>query len=170
MNRHRLSLLVILAIAPTAAALAGADTDGRPTPLTACPVTAPQRSFSPPGPFVRAPSGAFWYGTERLWTLLPADGSWQALPRSASGLRQKVFWWRRGFDGRVEPRPNLSVKGRRLDGKESFMQPPPATNAFSADLGGWAMLTGIEAPTPGCWEISGSYRDTTLTFVVRIAS
>ena len=32
---------------------------------------------------------------------------------------------------------------------------------------GWTMLTGIDFPSPGCWEITGEYLGQILTFVVR---
>lgn len=31
---------------------------------------------------------------------------------------------------------------------------------------GWLMLTGIDFPSTGCWEISGEYLGQSLTFVV----
>jgi hypothetical protein len=55
--------------------------------------------------------------------------------------------------------------GRRLDGPESFVA-GPATNAHHVDFGGWAMLTGIDVPTRGCWELTGTFREQSVTFVV----
>ena len=137
----------------------------------ACPVTAPSNPpFSPPPPYPAKPSstGSFWHGTAALWTELQVNGTWPGLPHNADGFTQKVFWWRPGFDGRTEPQPNLTVFGRRLDGSESFMREPPATNAYLGDLG-WAILTGIDLPTTGCWEISGQYRGGSVKFVVWVA-
>ncbi|GIU91454.1 MAG: hypothetical protein KatS3mg011_0360 [Acidimicrobiia bacterium] len=31
-------------------------------------------------------------------------------------------------------------------------------------------LVGLEIPQPGCWEITATYRDATLTYVVRVES
>jgi hypothetical protein len=135
-----------------------------------CPITtADSPRFSPPAPYpATAPVGTFWYGTESLWTMLPVEGTWQGLPHNANGFRQKVFWWHPGFDGRTEQKPELTVIGRRLDGTGSFRRLPPATNASNAGFGGWTILTGLDVPTTGCWELTGSYRDNTLTFVVWI--
>jgi hypothetical protein len=94
--------------------------------------------------------------------MLPIDATWQ-------GLRQKVFWWHPGFDGRIEQRPKLTVAGRRLDGAGSFVRPPPATNASNAGFGGWTILTGIDLPTIGCWELTGSYRGSVVRFIVSVA-
>jgi hypothetical protein len=99
---------------------------------------------------------------------LDETGAWLGLPRNPNGFRQKVFWWSPGFDGGREPRPNLRVVGRRLDGPETFVA-GPATNARHADFGGWAMLTAVDVPTAGCWELTGTYRDRSLTFVVWIS-
>ena len=135
-----------------------------------CEVTSsPDRPFKAPAPYPpNAPSSNFWHGDERLWTMLQNDGKWAGLPRNDKGFRQKVFWWHPGFDGRVEGRPNLIVTGRRLDGTESFVHPAPATNAHHVDFGGWTILTGIDVPTTGCWELTGYYRGQSLTFVVWI--
>lgn len=135
-----------------------------------CEVTpVPTSPFTPPSPYPAiAPSKNFWYGHEGLWTMLQSHGTWARLPRNDKGYRQKVFWWHPGFDGRVEARPNLIVTGRRLDGTESFVNPTPATNARHADFGGWTILTGIDVPTTGCWELTGTYRGQSVSFVVWI--
>jgi len=135
----------------------------------ACEVTpVPASPFTPPAPYPStAPGTSFWHGHEGLWTMLQPNGTWAGLPRNERGLRQKVFWWHPGFDGRVEGRPDLRVTGRRLDGPESFTH-GPATNARHADFGGWTMLTGIDVPVPGCWELTGTYRGQSVTFVVLV--
>ena len=134
-----------------------------------CPVTAtPECSFGVPAPYpAEAPYRNFWHGNERFWTMLQADGRWAGLPRHERGYRQKVFWWYPGFDGRVEARPDLKVFGRRLDGPDSFVS-QPATNAHHPDFGGWTILTGIDVPTMGCWELTGTYRGQSVTFVVLV--
>ena len=136
----------------------------------ACPVTVePNPPFIAPTPYpAAAPYSAFWYGQRMLWTSLPADGRWHALPRHADGLRQKVFWWYPGFDGGKEPVPDLQVTGRQLDGPGVFVNRRRATNAHHPDFGGWTILTGIDIPNPGCWELTGRYREQTVSFVVRV--
>ncbi len=135
-----------------------------------CEVTpVPASPFTPPAPYPSiAPSKNFWHGHEGLWTMLQPHGTWAGLPRNERGFRQKVFWWHPGFDGRVEAQPDLKVTGRRLDGAETFVHPVPATNARHADFGGWTILTGIDVPVPGCWELTGTYRGQSLSFVVWI--
>lgn len=144
--------------------------------LDACPVTRPpDPRFTPPSPYSKYPSaGEFWYGTPSLWTAVPGDGVWYALPHNPEGYTQKVFWWREGYSWTDEPEPQLTVTGRRLDaGEPSVREAQPlnvskATNAFASDIGS-AMLVGVDFPTLGCWEITGSYADADLSFVIEVA-
>jgi hypothetical protein len=54
--------------------------------------------------------------------------------------RDKLFWWRQGYVGATEQRPELIVSGRRLDGQAPPAKVSRATNAYHKDFGGWAML------------------------------
>jgi hypothetical protein len=128
-----------------------------------CPVTLPgDKLFSPPPPYpAEFPyPGSFWYGSEKLWLDLPEDGTWGQLQHG-----DKVFVWRVGFYGALENKPALTLTGRRLDGPApEARSDPPATNAYHEDFH-WAMLHGFQVPTRGCWEITASYAEDTLTFV-----
>jgi hypothetical protein len=139
---------------------------------TSCPVTQrPVHPFVPPAPYsAKLDPGHFWFGTEKLWTDLQADGLWNGLPHYTPDdptFRQKLFFWRAGFDARSEPRPALTITGKRLDAPA----PPHASDRAS---NGWQdpeqpfMVTGINLPTLGCWRITAHYRDQELTFVVRV--
>lgn len=136
-------------------------------PPAECPITQPQ---TPPFvPFNRKPSlnsGEFWYGSDKLWTAVRANGTWSDLPFSpGQGYAQKVFWWRQGYDVQAEPQPDLKVTGRRLDAPAPPLVASRATNAYADDIGS-AMLVGVQVPSAGCWEITGQYRDAKLSFVV----
>ena len=156
---------------PFASSERGVSTLPQFSRTSSCNVTvAPDRPLTIPAPYpASAPSKNFWHGSERLWTMLGAEGTWAGLPRNEKGFRQKVFWWYLGFDGRVERQPDLSVTGRRLDGPESFTH-RTATNAHHVDFGGWTILTGIDIPTEGCWELTGEYRGQSVTFVILITA
>lgn len=163
-------------VEPTATAYRTPLPESAHQPPESCPVTRPPETrFVPPEPWPeRTPSDQqFWYGSAELWIALPGDGVWAQLLRG-----EKVFWWREGFDGSVENRPALEMVGRRLDrpfgavrlpgiaGAEAEAHSPaPATNAYHPSFH-WAMLTGFEVPTPGCWEITGRYDGEEVTFVV----
>jgi hypothetical protein len=82
--------------------------------------------------------------------------------------RDKLFWWRQGYIGATEQRPELIVSGRKLDGEAPPANVSRATNAYHKDFGGWAMLVMVEFPESGCWELTGLYKGQTATFVVRV--
>ena len=131
-------------------------------PPAFCPVARPpDPPFVPPAP-VTLFAGSVWHGTAALWTQPPRDGTWQ-------GYTQKVLWWRQGYDCRGEPQPDLAVIGRRLDAPAPPLVASLATNAYNAADIGSAMLVGVRIPTSGCWEITGRYGGTTLSFVVWVA-
>ena len=108
------------------------------------------------------PTSEHWYGTESLAVQLP-PGAW---PTTAPGARiaVKLFWWSAGFRPGMES--NLSVELKELSGAPAGAVVSRATNARADSLGGWTMLTGIDFPTAGCWEITGRYLGQELKFVV----
>jgi hypothetical protein len=129
-----------------------------------CPVTNPSdKPFVPPYPYPAEPRlGSFWFGSDGLWIIPPAEGAWR-------GLRQKMGWWRAGYDSRREPTPKLKIAGRRLDSQA----PPLAVDGPNA-VGvsgppGNYMMVGLTFPAPGCWEITGHDENNELTFVVWVA-
>jgi hypothetical protein len=118
------------------------------------------------------PAASTWYGTEALAVVLPEDGIW---PTTKPGhlISVKVFWYstefqataERGFDdGAVM---GFEARIKRLD-------PGPNDAVISgpnwAGLGGlgenWTILTGIDFPSAGCWEVTAEYLDQSLTFIV----
>ena len=136
-------------------------------PPESCRVTLPPvRQFTPPLPYPALPPSddRFWYGSEALWVMPKIDGMWRG-QRTAAGYRDKLFVWRSGYDGRIEQQPKLTVKGKRLDAESSPFIISPATNAYYPSFG-WAMLAGVDIPTPGCWQLSLSYGTSSLAFVV----
>lgn len=137
----------------------------------ACPVTsAPQPPFVPSDDTPETPPGdLFWFGSPSLWTALPPDGAWPALPHDEHGLVQKSVWWREGYVAFEETQPDLVVSGRQIDGPATFREDGPATHGVSADSGQF-MLMGISIPAAGCWEITGQYRDETLSYVVWVGA
>jgi len=158
--------LLLLSQALLAQHSAPAKMDGVPE---TCPVTEPYNAslFVPPAPYPRkAPLGAFWFGTDKLWTILRMDATW---PRS-----EKTFWWRQDWSGYKSGVPEsaatkLAVTARRLD----ISAAPPR---ISKGLGGYKeewksfLVGGIDFPTFGCWEISAHYEDDELNFVVWVAN
>lgn len=154
-------LILLLAMAPLAAT-------ANEAPET-CPVTRPEQApFAAPN---RGPlrAGLFWYGSDQLWTRLPANGVWHKLPVGDAGYRQKSFWFRLGYDWQQEPQPDLKLSGRRIDGPSKPMLASSATNGYGIDLRSF-MLVGIEIPLGGCWEITASYDGNSVTHVIWVTS
>ena len=134
-------------------------------------MTVPQDpAFVPPAPYdLLGFQGYFWFGSSSLWTVIPDDGVWSELPYNASvGYTQKILWWRDGYSARNESQPNLTVTGTRLDGDKQSIRASGATNAIANDIG-QAMLVGMDFPAPGCWKITGKYKDAEMSFVVWVA-
>ena len=136
----------------------------------ACPVTRPDPAFAAPSPYPSsAPrAGSAWFGTPELWTMLDADGEvWPASGVPEVSVKEKTFWWSSAWNARSEQEPAITVTGKRLDGPGSFRS-DHGTNATAPDLGGDAMLVGVEFPSPGCWQLTAEYRDAALSYVVWI--
>jgi hypothetical protein len=64
--------------------------------------------------------------------------------------------------------PKLIITGTRLDGDAPSIAVAHANAVFVTGPTP-AMMTGINIPTPGCWELTGHYRGHTLTYVVSVA-
>ncbi len=171
-----LALRSAAAIASTAAALAAfgamllnepprpprlplqSQTPPMSIPPATCPITQPpSEPFVPPAPYpAKLCPDSFWLGSEKLWVMRPVGGLWH-------GLTDKVFWWRKGYDWRTENPPQLKVTGKRLDVPAPALYADHAQPAFIKIP---AIVTGIDIPTVGCWEITGDYKGDKLTFVV----
>ncbi len=133
--------------------------------LDSCAVTRPPvPAFMPPG-YQSTPQGVFWYGSADLWVALPTNGIWYV---QAHNYTQKVFWGREGYVWTDELEPELYASLRRLDGPSDPPVVSRATNGFEQTYGSF-MLIGVDFPTPGCWEITGSYHGKELSFVVWVA-
>jgi len=125
-----------------------------------CPVTLP--SSSP----VQVPGsvpGFAWYGSEALAVRLPVDGRWKGMGPSHN-FRDKLWIWRRGYEAKSEVKPALTFTGMKLDDGDTpeRMEIDQATNAFG--LGWSSMLTGMEFPSAGCWQVTAKYLNAGITY------
>jgi hypothetical protein len=128
-------------------------------PPASCPITIQQSVFIPPAPYPGAPSSGFYFGTEKLWTQLN-NSVWSNLPLWPEGYRQKIAWWTRDYDTKA----SLTISGRRLDGNDSFFN-SEANRSYRDDMGNFIM-SAVNIPTTGCWEITGRLGEEQLQFVV----
>ena len=137
-----------------------------------CPTTlAPSHPFVPPAPYFSiAAYSSFWYGTDALWTALPTDGRWPVFGKKEDGwvYRTKLVYWHRGFDWRTETEPKLTITGKRLDGEAPTFAVAHANAVFLPSREGAGMMTLIDIPKAGCWEITAHYKGHDLSFVVSV--
>lgn len=127
-----------------------------------------------------------WYGTEALAVQLSSPARWSTT-RPGFLIGEKLFWRSAGFRPGTESELEITV--RSLDGAPVTGSISAATNAYipAEQLGRpptetgshalqremlsspdrWRMVTGVDFPTAGCWEISATYLGQTLTFVVQ---
>jgi hypothetical protein len=148
-----------------------------------CRITLPaDGEFVPPSSILagRAPmEDQFGFGTEKLWSVLPRDGTWRdpvyVDPSSSGHLAEFAYTgrlrWFRLDPSFSEKHGPLTVTGKRLDGPApSFTE---SLDIYAARLDDNAMLMGgvavINIPTFGCWEITGRYKDQELNFTVWVA-
>lgn len=141
-----------------------------------CRVTLPADGvYEPPWPvWDRPPRTAddFFFGTDELWTVLPADGTWHGKVPSKAGdfaYDNKFAWYRSG--AAFSPSEGtLIVSGKRLDGPAlSFIE----TYEGIGSAGGTTpagLVGGMSIPVGGCWEITGSYQKHELRFTVWVTT
>jgi hypothetical protein len=136
-----------------------------------CPVTqAPTPAFVPPldeAPQPRDAAAAkaweerwFWYGSPQLWTQVPRSGH--------VSRRDKIFWWSAGYGdrARIEQRPNIIVTINRIgSGVTTAINELPTHAGFD---GATSLLTMVDFPEAGCWQVNASYRGNQLAFVVDV--
>jgi hypothetical protein len=129
-----------------------------------CAVSLPESSGLPDS-LQNSPEGFVWVGTPKLAARVPADGHWTAMGPDYN-YRDKWPWWREGYRANAEQKPALTISARRLDGDAPAVYLPDATNAFGP---GWdRILTLMEFPSPGCWEVVGRYHGEELRFVFKV--
>jgi hypothetical protein len=137
-----------------------------------CPTTRqPKPPFIPPKPYPDKPPSLYdkaWYGTNRLWTWLRADGTWP-MAHDRGTYYDKSFWWRQSPERPTETEPTLRITGRRLDAPAPEVTSSDTTNGSRHDIGEF-MLGMVELPDRGCWEITGRVGAETLSFVVRVTA
>jgi hypothetical protein len=180
MNKKDLAMTVLrlgVLISVVALTVVGQENSSRPTlvPPASCPVTvAPANPFRPPAWYEPA-DDEFWLGSEKLWTQGNKSGVWEWEPHKpgheheVQPLTVKISWGSVDYYWRNEPRPSLTITGKRLDGEAPPLLLMPMTHILPGpgpNGGPGTMLAGVYVPTPGCWEITGEYRGEKVSFVV----
>src|ERR1700722_8251082 len=116
-----LSLLCLLCLPQVCLSQHRSNAESAPE---SCPATKPSdQPFVPPSPYPARPhyKSSFWFGTDRLWTQLPVNGTWGKLghhPPDDPTFGQKLMFWRQGYDPHTEA-SRLKITGRRIDSSTS---------------------------------------------------
>ncbi|MGC1290474.1 MAG: energy transducer TonB, partial [Candidatus Acidiferrales bacterium] len=110
------------------------------------------------------PQGQFWFGSEKLWTILPIDGTWRGPndPASIYAYSMKIPWFR--IHPAFSSKEPLIVTGKRLDGPAPSFSEEMWGNSFPRDEDNAMIMGGISVPTYGCWEITAQYNDQELIY------
>jgi hypothetical protein len=147
-----------------------------------CPVTLPSNGrFQPSTMALSGPVGnyahqkkIFLYGNEKLAAALPTNGTWKTLfdsqyPKFA--YEDTLPWFRvnSSFSGSDGP---LRVTLHQLDLRQNAqVSQSSSSQNYSLELlpfddSDTMMKAAIKIPNPGCWQVTGHYKDQDLSFIV----
>jgi hypothetical protein len=121
-----------------------------------CPVTVPDGSHRAAD---SAGLGDQGFGGDGLWVGLWPNGRTRATDENVNrrGEIEMKFPWDRGIRGR------LDITGRRLDADA----PPLRSDVPDYGPTGF-QATALIFPTEGCWEVTGTVRNSSVTFVTKV--
>ena len=115
------------------------------------------------------------YGSEALAVTLPASST-LAVTAPNARIAAKLFWRSAGFRPGMERNLNIEIVNLHGGPNDTVVKDITNANIVPGDWeeaqfddewqAGWMMLTGIDFPSPGCWEITGEYLGQSLTFVI----
>lgn len=178
----RATTLLVAAALVLVVGVATLGTGGRPAPTTTA-ILSPSPSATVPGscPVTLHPNVAplasqtaalslpgflVPYGQPELWTTIPRSGSWSSSTSTTGGRFIRTFWYSDRWSIADEPSPSISVSAGRLGGGDSVTG-SAAVNARSRELGD-SMIVSLDLPSGGCWQITATYRDQSLSYAVWI--
>lgn len=127
-----------------------------------CSVTIPNGDV-PPTERGRPHPAFSYHGNGQVWTVLPPTGIIRITDpdsvRSDGMVGEKFMWWRSSDLVGIQ----LRIAGRRLDGYA-----PSVDSNVPGGYFGEFQASSIYFPTQGCWEITGSFAQASLTFTVLV--
>jgi len=137
-----------------------------------CPVTGGDGArFTPASETPEGPPASYdavWHGSPELWTMIYRDDeAWAILPEAPDGsLTQKTFWWMSDLTTISGPIPDITVTLESWDDESAAsVVSNDTTTGGHPDIGIFAIV-GVQVPTVGCWKVTASYKDSTLSYVV----
>jgi hypothetical protein len=138
-----------------------------------CPVTkAPTPAFVPPAAYNSSPlSGGFLLGSQSLWTFVNTYAE-PSRPEEQPYIF-KLVYWHPGLNWHHTDETNaLTVVARRLDGPSApivFTPRASMVGHFRAESPDEvAMMTGLDLPSRGCWEIAADFKGEHLNYVISL--
>ena len=144
-------------------------------PADSCPITkAPAPAFVPPVPYNSSPlSGGFLLGSESLWTFVNTHDLSPDPTRSEAPYSFKLVYWHPGLNwSNTREANDLTVVARRLDAPYApivFTHRGNMVGHLSADAPNEvAMMTGLNLPSGGCWEIAADFKGEHLNYVISL--
>jgi hypothetical protein len=157
-----LALLILPTEGRTAPKFAGAQQVDEKAP-SSCPVTIGRKSDISPAEFFGFGS-AHWNGNLYVGGLSPdgtivfrPDGPGSVYPDGSVGM--KIAWYRgKGLRGK------LAIRGKRLDA----VAPPLRAEIPNGYRDTGFQASGVIFATEGCWQVTGTVADASVTFVTRV--
>jgi hypothetical protein len=144
-------------------------------PADSCPVTkAPIPALVPPTPYNSSPlSGGFLLGSKSLWTFVNTRAFSPNPSRPAGPYTFKLVYWHPGLNWHHTADANyLTVIARRLDAPAAsvvFTHRANMVGHLSAETPDEvAMMTGLDLPSGGCWEIAADFKGEQLNYVISL--
>jgi hypothetical protein len=90
-------------------------------------------------------------------------------------FRQKIVWWRDGLDADADLRGRFQITGKRVDSPAPPLLSDPVSGVNGGEIehgivkGPPFIMSGVNFPTLGCWEVTGGFDQDELTFVIWLA-
>jgi hypothetical protein len=144
-------------------------------PADSCPVTkAPAPAFVPPAPYNSSPlSGGFLLGSGSLWTFVNTHDLSENPTRPGGPYFFKLVYWHPGLNWQHSGETkDLTVVARRLDTPSApivFTGRASMVGHLSAEAPNEiAMMTGLNLPSGGCWEIAADFRGEHLNYIISL--
>ena len=119
------------------------------------------------------PSGGFLLGSESLWTFVNTDNLSPDSRRPEGPYVFKLVYWHPGLNWHhTDERNDLTVVARRLDAPSTpivFTQRANMVGHLSSGAPDEvAMMTGLDLPSSGCWEIAADFIGEHLSYVISL--
>lgn len=134
----------------------------------ASPCLVSNPNFSNPEGAIRPSSGLGWFGSEELAAIIPINGNWLGMGVEHA-YRNKFWWWYKGAETESSSKPSLKIVARNIRTGQEFSVNEPSSASTGSDNYQWySLVTILEFPANGCWQIVGAQEHRKLTIVLKV--